>query len=302
MTSTPLILAAPAKLNLYLHVTGKRADGYHLLDSLAAFIDVHDTLTLTPSSAIAFTTDGLFANGFGDEDPSTNLVVRAARGLAEATGRAADVALHLTKNLPVASGIGGGSADAAACLCGLARLWGLDPGDPAVLGVAAGLGADVPVCVHGRAAYMGGIGTEIAAAPELPPAGLVLVNPGIGLSTPSVYRARRGDFSPAGRFDAPPADAAGLAALLAERGNDLTDAAVSLVPEIAAVLNAIGADERCLLARMSGSGATCFGIFTDVDEAAAAAALLKRDHPGWWVAPGRLLSDAHTLDGQNLNG
>jgi 4-diphosphocytidyl-2-C-methyl-D-erythritol kinase len=297
MTSTSLTLAAPAKLNLYLHVTGKRPDGYHLLDSLAAFIDVHDTLTLTSSSAIAFTTDGPFANGFGDEDPSTNLVVRAARGLAEATGHTADVALHLTKNLPVASGIGGGSADAAACLRGLARLWGIDPGDPVVLGVAAGLGADVPVCVNGRAAYMGGIGTEIAAAPDLPPAGLVLVNPGIGLSTPAVYRARTGVFAPPARFDTPPADAVALATLLADRDNGLTAAAVSIVPEIATVLNAIGADRTCLLARMSGSGATCFGLFTDSTVATAAAASLKRDHPGWWVAPGRLLADANLLDG-----
>jgi 4-diphosphocytidyl-2-C-methyl-D-erythritol kinase len=297
MPPASLSLAAPAKLNLYLHVTGKRPDGYHLLDSLAAFIDVRDTLTVTPSSAIAFTADGPFADGFGDEDPSTNLVVRAARGLAQAMGRTADVALHLTKNLPVASGIGGGSADAAACLRGLARLWDIDPGDPIVLGVAAGLGADIPVCVQGRAAYMGGIGTEIALAPELPPAGLVLVNPGIGLSTPAVYRARQGGFSPPARFDAPPADAAALAALLAERNNDLTDAAVSLVPEIATVLGAIGADKTCLLARMSGSGATCFGLYADVDAASAAGALLKRDHPGWWVAPGRLLADANTLEG-----
>jgi 4-diphosphocytidyl-2-C-methyl-D-erythritol kinase len=297
MPATSLTLAAPAKLNLYLHVTGKRPDGYHLLDSLAAFIDVRDTLTLTPSTVLAFTADGPFANGFGDEDPSTNLVVRAARGLAQATGRVADVALHLTKNLPVASGIGGGSADAAACLRGLARLWGIDPADPVVLGIAAGLGADIPVCVQGRAAYMGGIGTEIAPAPDLPPAGLVLVNPGIGLSTPAVYRARQGGFSPAARFDTPPADAAALAALLAERGNDLTDAAVSLVPEIETVLGAIGADRTCLLARMSGSGATCFGLYADSDTTTAAAALLKRDHPGWWVAPGRLLADANALEG-----
>ena len=144
---------------------------------------------------------------------------------------------------------------------------------------------------------MGGIGTEIAPAPALPPAGLVLVNPGIGLSTPAVYRARRGDFSPPARFAELPADAAALAALLAERGNDLTEAAISLVPEIATVLSAIWADGSCLLARMSGSGATCFGIYADVDTATAAASALKRDHPGWWVAPGRLLDDVSALEG-----
>jgi 4-diphosphocytidyl-2-C-methyl-D-erythritol kinase len=296
MASGSLTLAAPAKVNLYLHITGKRPDGYHLLDSLAAFVDIHDTLTVTPSSSLAFTADGPFAPAFGDEDPSTNLVVRAARGLAQATGHSADVTLHLTKSLPVASGIGGGSADAAACLRGLARLWGIDPADPAVLDVAAGLGADIPVCVHGRAAYMGGIGTEMAPAPALPPAGLVLVNPGIGLSTPSVYRARTGDFSRSGRFDTAPVDVAGLAATLAERGNDLTDAAISIVPEIGIVLKAIAADRNCLLARMSGSGATCFGLFADISAATAAAAALKHDHPGWWVAPGQLLADTNSLD------
>ena len=297
MTAIPLTLAAPAKLNLYLHVTGKRQDGYHLLDSLAAFVDIHDTLTLTPSPTMTFTADGPFAAGFGSEDPQTNLVVRAALGLTEVLGRKVTLGLHLTKNLPVASGIGGGSADAAACLRGLARLWGIDAADPRVLGVAAGLGSDIPVCVNGRAAYMGGIGTEIAPAPALPPAGLVLVNPGIGLSTPAVYRARRGDFSPPARFAELPADAAALAALLAERGNDLTEAAISLVPEIATVLSAIWADGSCLLARMSGSGATCFGIYADVDTATAAASALKRDHPGWWVAPGRLLDDVSALEG-----
>jgi 4-diphosphocytidyl-2-C-methyl-D-erythritol kinase len=297
MAGLKLTLAAPAKLNLYLLITGKRADGYHLLDSLAAFADIHDTLTIAPSSELSFTADGPFASGFDDEDPATNLVVRAAKGLSEATGKPLAVALHLTKNLPVASGIGGGSADAAACLRGLARLWDIDPADPVVLAVAAGLGSDIPVCVQGHAAFMGGIGTEIARAPDLPPAGLVLVNPGIGLSTPAVYKARKGGFSSAARFDAPPADAAALVALLRERGNNLTDAALSLVPEIATMLAAIGADRTCLLARMSGSGASCFGIYADLPAAQAAAAALKQDHPGWWVAPARLLADANALDG-----
>ena len=151
MSFQTVTLAAPAKLNLYLHVTGKRADGYHLLDSLVAFADIYDTLTLTPAPSLAFTADGPFAGGFGDEDPTTNLVVRAARGLGAVVGRDVQIAFHLTKNLPVASGIGGGSADAAAALRGLARLWDIDPLSPVVLGVAAKLGADVPACVAGRA-------------------------------------------------------------------------------------------------------------------------------------------------------
>jgi 4-diphosphocytidyl-2-C-methyl-D-erythritol kinase len=289
-------LAAPAKLNLYLHVTGKRDDGYHLLDGLVAFTDIYDTLTMTPASELSFTADGPFVGGFGIENPATNLVFRAARCLAEATGHEANIAFHLTKNLPVASGIGGGSADAAACLRGLARLWGIDPIDPVVLDVAAGLGADIPVCVIGRAGFMGGIGTEVAPAPALPPAGVLLVNPGIGLSTPMVYRARKGGFTPAMRFDAPPADIDALAALLGARRNDLTDPAVALVPEIGTVLTEIGADAGCKLARMSGSGATCFGLFGDVESARRAGEAIRRDHPGWWIAPGRLLADANGLE------
>ena len=195
----------------------------------------------------------------------------------------------------MASGIGGGSADAATALKGLAHLWGIDPADPVLVGVASRLGSDIPVCVAGRACYMGGTGTELAPAPDLPEAGLVLVNPGIGLSTPSVYRARQGDFSPPARFDRSARDAGDLARLLALRGNDLTKAAISLVPDIASVLVALEAAGGCLLARMSGSGATCFGIFDDRDAAKKAAARLRADHPNWWVAPGRLLPDANKL-------
>jgi 4-diphosphocytidyl-2-C-methyl-D-erythritol kinase len=296
MSFGSMTLAAPAKLNLYLHVTGKRADGYHLLDSLVAFTDIYDTLTLTPAPALTFTADGPFAGGFGDEDPTTNLVVRAARGLGEAVGRDVPVAFHLTKNLPVASGIGGGSADAAAALRGLARLWDIDPLSPEVLAIAARLGADVPACVAGRACFMGGIGTELAPAPDLPGVGLLLVNPGAGLSTPSVYRARTGGFTPAMRFDTPPADVDALAALLSERRNDLTDSAVSLLPVIGSVLDAIGGLAGCKLARMSGSGATCFGVFADVAMARRAGDVLKASYPGWWAAAGRLLTDANALD------
>jgi 4-diphosphocytidyl-2-C-methyl-D-erythritol kinase len=288
-------LAAPAKLNLYLHVTGKRADGYHLLDGLAAFVDVYDVLTLSSASALDFAADGPFAPALAGDDPVTNLVVRAARALGDAVGRSPDVAFRLTKNLPVASGIGGGSADAAAALKGLAHLWGIDAENPVVAEVAARLGSDIPVCVAGRACYMGGTGTELAPAPALPEAGLLLVNPGIGLSTPSVYRARQGDFSPAARFHDAVPDAAALARLLAERGNDLTRPAVSLVPEIGTVLAALDAAEGGLLARMSGSGATCFGVFADAETAKAAGERLKKANPGWWVAPGRLLGDTGTL-------
>ncbi|HLG87615.1 MAG TPA: 4-(cytidine 5'-diphospho)-2-C-methyl-D-erythritol kinase [Alphaproteobacteria bacterium] len=286
-------IAAPAKLNLYLHVTGKRADGYHLLDGLVAFVDVHDTLSLQPASTLQFVSDGPFAGGLGDSN--SNLVVRAARALSEATGHRTDIRLGLTKRLPVASGIGGGSADAAACLRGLAGLWGLDPGGTIVRDVAASLGADIPVCVSGLAAFIGDIGTTVDPAPRLPPTWVVLANPGIGLPTPDVYRARKGAFTPPMRFAEAPSSAAELAECLRTRRNDLTQAAIGLVPQIATVLGAIGDSNGCLLSRMSGSGATCFGLYRDPEAAQSAGAALREVHPAWWVASGRLLDDTADL-------
>lgn len=280
---------APAKLNLYLHVTSRRADGYHLLDSLVAFADIGDRVSAAPSSRLALDIVGPFASALAGEAVERNLVWRAALALAARLGRAPEAALTLEKNLPVASGIGGGSSDAAAALKALAALWQAPLDEGALADIAAGLGADVPVCVLARAAFFGGIGDEIAAAPRLPPAAVVLVNPGIALPTPSVFRARTGAFSAAARFSAPPASAAELAALLATRHNDLTDAARGLVPAIGEVLTALERQSGALIARMSGSGATCFALFEAAAAAEAADARLRSEQPRWWVAPGKLL-------------
>jgi 4-diphosphocytidyl-2-C-methyl-D-erythritol kinase len=289
-----LILAAPAKLNLYLHVTGRRDDGYHLLDSLVVFADIHDTLTINAADSLSFSADGPFAGAMGD-DPAANLVVRAARALGEAVGREPRVSLHLTKNLPVASGIGGGSADAASCLRGLARYWDIDADAQVLMDIAARLGSDIPACVQGRACFMGGVGADLSPAPSLPPAGVLLVNPGVALSTPAVYRARQGGFSPVMRFLEPPPDARALASVLAERGNDLTVPAITLVPQVATVIDLIADADGCLLSRMSGSGATCFGLFADRVSAARAANAIRTGHPGWWVASGGLIEDTRTI-------
>lgn len=290
---TTLRLAAPAKLNLYLHVIGRRPDGYHLLDSLIAFADIQDTLTVAPAAALTFSADGPFAGELGSSD--SNLVVRAARLLAEATGHDPSLALHLTKRLPVASGIGGGSADAAACLRALAEIWRIDPAGADMRKVAASLGSDIPACVVGRVGFMGGTGADMTAAADLPPAWVMLVNPGIPLPTPDVYRARTGEFSQAMRFDEAPVDAADLALLLAQRRNDLTAAAIGLAPAIRDVLDATGATANCLLARMSGSGATCFGLYATEGDARHAAETLKDADRGWWVAAGALVNDTRTL-------
>ena len=278
--------SAPAKLNLYLHVVGRRADGYHLLDSLVAFAAPADEITAEAAPALSLALGGPYAGALGDA-PGDNLVWRAAERLAAAAGRAPAAKLTLTKNLPVASGIGGGPSDAAATLKALAALWQLAPGAADLAAIAQTLGADVPVCLAARAAWLGGIGEAVEPAPGLPPVTALLVNPGIALSTPAVFKGRRGAFSAPARF-AMPRDAQGLAALLAARRNDLTEAAIALVPAIGEMLDRLAALDGALIARMSGSGATCFALFAAAEAAAAAAARLAAERPQWWVAAGRL--------------
>ncbi len=290
-----LRIPAPAKINLYLHLTGKRSDGYHLLDSLIAFAGIHDRVSVAPADGLSLTIEG----PYGDDLKGTqadNLVLKAARRLAVAAGTEAGADIWLDKRLPVASGIGGGSADAAAALTGLSELWGVDgAGGPDLEKLALDLGADVPVCLFASAAFIGGIGEEIARSPALPPAWLVLVHPGVALSTPEVFAAREGGFSEPARFDDAPESAQALADILAGRGNDLTAAAISLRPAIGDVLKALEAADECLLARMSGSGATCFGLFDDAGGAARAAAIMSQNHPQWWVRAAPLLDDTRTL-------
>jgi 4-diphosphocytidyl-2-C-methyl-D-erythritol kinase len=284
-------VAAPAKINLYLHVLGRRADGLHELDSLVAFADIADVVIARPAApgqGLTLTIDGPFAEALR-EDTAENLVLRAARLLAARAGVAADAALSLTKTLPVASGIGGGSSDAAATLRALARLWRVQLGEGELAALAAELGADVPVCLRRRTAWLGGIGERLEPAPPLPPVAILLANPGIALPTPAVFKARRGPFSPPARFADAPRDAAALAALLAKRRNDLTDAAIGLVPEIAELLALLGATEGVRVARMSGSGATCFALYDDDAAACRAAAIFAAERPAWWAAAGRLL-------------
>ena len=272
-----LRLTARAKINLYLHITGRRGDGYHLMDSLVCFAELGDELTIAPARELSLTLDGPFAPALSTAD---NLVLRAAR-LIDATR---DAVLHLNKQLPVAAGIGGGSADAAAALVGLSRLWELPlPGAEQVLG----LGADLPVCLAAGPSFVGGIGENLAPAPPLPATYLLLANPRRPLPTVEVFRGygrdSRGSFSAPARWTAAPADALELAGHLRERGNDLTAAAIALVPDIGDLLAAIENAPGCLLARMSGSGASCFGLFAAGDAAAKAAASLQVVSQNWWI-------------------
>ena len=285
-------VGAPAKLNLYLHVTGRRADGYHELDSLVTFTALADTLEIAPAETLGLTVTGPFAHAL---DGADNLAARAAEALAEKLGRPANVRIALDKRIPVAAGLGGGSADAAAVLRGLARLWGLGGEHAGILHeTALGLGADVPVCLGSRAACMAGIGEALSAPPRLPPCAVLLVNPGVTVPTGPVFTARRGAFSAASPIDEAPQDAPALAALLRARRNDLERPARERAPEIGVVLARLADAPGCLLARMSGSGGTCFGLFEDGAAAAGAADAIARDHPAWWVQPTRLVHDGST--------
>lgn len=291
--SGPVSVLAPAKVNLTLHVTGRRDDGYHLLDSLVVFAGIHDRVTVEPGDGVlSLAVTGPYAAVLGD-DPmgGDNIVLRAARALAEATGVAANAKITLHKALPVAAGIGGGSADAAAALLGLCRLWGVGLPSAQMYALAARLGADVPVCLRGRATLMSGVGETLADAPPLPAAWLVLANPGVPLSTPAVFKARSGAFSDPAPLNEAPRDAGALAAALAARRNDLTAAAISLAPEIGTTLATLGALPGCLLARMSGSGATCWGLFETEYAATSACRALRADHPLWWSEAAPLLSE-----------
>jgi 4-diphosphocytidyl-2-C-methyl-D-erythritol kinase len=281
---------AAAKVNLYLHVTGKRADGYHLLDSLVAFVDVGDRLWVRRAASLTLEIAGPEARELDGLDDD-NLVLRAARRLAAHAGIAPGATIRLEKNLPVAAGLGGGSSDAAAVLKALAALWQIPIGETELCRLGLELGADVPACLHAGAAFVGGIGEAIEPAPDLPAAGILLANPRRQLATAPVFAARVGPFGIPARFSPMPADAEGLARLLAVRGNDLTAAAIGLVPEIGAVLLALPGLDGALLARMSGSGASCFALFADRAAAQKARVAVAAAHPDWWCAAGSLLAD-----------
>jgi 4-diphosphocytidyl-2-C-methyl-D-erythritol kinase len=271
---------APAKVNVALRLTDRRPDGYHELDSFVVFTAWADRLSFTPDRRLALEVSGPFAAALGN--PSDNLVLRAARRLAEHAGCPPHVRIALDKRIPVAAGLGGGSADAAATLRGLSRLWRLGLQHADLLPFALELGADVPVCLRSAPARIGGIGERIEPI-ELPVLDLVLANPNQAVSTAQVF-AGVGAITPALRPEEPvPAVHADLLAWLRARGNDLEAPARRIAPVIGEVLAALGAQPGCRLARMSGSGATCFGVFDHEQAAARAARAMRQAQPSWWV-------------------
>ena len=284
---------APAKLNLYLHVTGRRADGYHLLDSLIAFADASDIVSVQPAPELSLSVDGPFAAALGDVDD--NLVLQAARHLAAVANVEPRAAIQLTKHLPVSAGLGGGSTDAAAALRLLGSLWNVRLERASLEAIDLALGADVAICRHGRAAFVSGIGERIDPVFSLPTGHLVLVNPGLPLRTVDVYAGYTGRFAATARFEIPE-NLSELSQLLAARQNDLTESAVALRPEVQVGLSGLRSTQGCLLARMCGSGPTCYGLFADGVGARQAAATFAAQNPGWWVTVSRLLSDAREID------
>ena len=273
-----------AKVNLFLHVGDKGVEGFHALKSLAVFPDIGDTLTAEESDTITLSVSGPFAADLTDE--ADNLVLKAAITLAAKAGHPVGAKLSLIKNLPVASGIGGGSADAATALRLLSELWGLGLDDTALCEIAAGLGSDIPVCVVSQPRWMEGRGeilTPIASLPHLP---MLLVNPGVAVPTKDIFaglQSRNGVERklPPGRFR----DMADLLRFLDASKNDLEEPAKQLQPVIGDVLKTLAALPGALFTRMSGSGATCFALFPDDESCGRAAAILSEAKTDWWIAP-----------------
>jgi len=281
----PLVEAAPAKINLTLRVVGRRADGYHEIDSLVAFTRLGDSVELEPGRPLALEVRGPFGKAAGPT--ADNLVLKAARELARRVDRLRVGRFSLDKRLPVAAGVGGGSADAAAALRLVANANRLPSGDPRLLAAAGATGADVPVCLDPRPRFMRGIGEILSAPIDLPPLPIVLVNPGVPLATAPVFAAyatgARPPATPIVPIEARLDSFRAVLDALAGSANDLEPAAMSLCPPVAHVLAALARNEGCRLARMSGSGATCFGLYETSRAAEAAARAIRMAERNWWV-------------------
>ncbi len=276
-----LTSVARSKVNLFLHVTGKRADGYHLLESLVVFPDCGDRITVKKGKELTLEVIGRFSHLVGSTEE--NLAMKAAYLLRSESGTEEGAHIILEKNLPVAAGIGGGSADAAATLKSLNILWNIGFSEVQLRQIGLALGADVPVCLYGKPAIMSGVGERISGLRKFPKFYILLVNSGISVATKNVFG--RLEIAEKVSF---PVDLNELTALelftsLASMRNDLETPALEVAPVIGSVLSMIREQKHCQLARMSGSGATCFGLFEEAEAAQIAARDIQAHHPDWWV-------------------
>lgn len=272
---------ARAKINLFLHVRNRRSDGFHTLESMVAFPVYGDSVSVKPASQLSLSIGGKFAQNLGGG--SDNLVMAAAQAIVTRFRPSSGADMHLEKRLPVAAGIGGGSADAGAALRLLARHWHITD-QSALAEIAISLGADAPMCLAQQPAMIGGIGEQLTPPPSFPAFWVVMINPRVPVLTAQVFGALTNRENPPGP-DAPSAfdDPGAMAEWLSLQRNDLESPARLICPAIDDVLNALSSRKDCLLARMSGSGATCFGIFATGQSADLAAAELQRRQPDWWV-------------------
>ncbi len=278
---TVISVQAPAKVNLYLHITGRRADGYHLLDSLFVFAKNGDVVSVQNAEKLSLEITGTYASALANDE--SNIVLKAARMLAQEKGFIPKARIILEKKLPVASGIGGGSADAAATLKALVSLWNLEISQEELHKIALSLGADVPSCLVSKAVQVSGIGDILAPAPALPKLFVLLVNPNKPVSTSTVFKARAPVFSKPFPFERPVSDFDDFIRELEKRHNDLFEAACQIEPEVGRVIKILEKQPLCRLARMSGSGGTCFGLFPSAADALSAYETIRLKYPDWWL-------------------
>ena len=286
---TACTYTAPAKINLYLHVVGRREDGLHLLDSVFLFADLADRVTAAPAPRFSLSVEGPWAGEIENVDAESNLALKAARRLARKADVTSAAGLTLEKHIPVAAGLGGGSADAAAALKACSKLWGLDEDDIDISALALELGADVPACLAGRAVRAGGVGERLSPLAKPPPWSVLLVNPRVDLPTKDVFAAYARSCP---GYSPPVADLSRWREpewLARDTRNDLEAAAIGLAPAVGEVLDALSRLPAIRLARMSGSGATCFGLFDRLEDATRAAELMRKRHPGWWAWAGEFV-------------
>jgi len=284
---------APAKINLFLHIHKKLDNGYHHLDSLVSFVDVGDEITIEEADGFHFAVDGPFSGAFSGRDldssaQSSNLVVKAVWRLAQHAERAPNVAVTLTKNLPLGAGVGGGSSDAAAVIWGLCTLWDIPHNAPFMDELLLSLGADVPVCFHARSARMQGIGDVLKDSPALPEIPIVMVYPSKPCVTADIFQRYTGGFRDVVAMPRDFGAQSDVVAFLKRCENALTQAAINIVPDIQNALMAVEAFDGCDLARMSGSGSCVFGLFENHSQANAAAKKILDANPDWWVRAGTL--------------
>ena len=286
--SKPISLLAPAKVNLFLHISGKRSDGLHLLDSLITFAGIYDSITIKPSPELNLSLKGPFSNK--NISIENNLVLKATKALAKYSNIEPKIDIVVTKEIPVASGLGGASVDAAATLKLLKIYWDLNIGNRALYNIAENLGADVPACLVGKTIRVEGVGEILKEAKELPPCWFVFVNPGTQLITKEVFELRSDVFNNKYKNEKYPDNIHELEQMFSKTQNGLLKPAIQLVPEIELVIKKLRDTKNIIDARLNGSGATCFGIFPTENDAKIAVQTITKGNPHWWIKAAPLIN------------